>query len=91
LRADLAGLRGDLSTSYVSTAGMSAVTAAWSTTIEHVEKRIMLQLELVEKDVSDLDERLDKVNAWFVWAGRIVVGALLLGLLTLLGLGTGNL
>lgn len=91
LRADIGGLRADLSTSYVSTAGMAAVTSAWSTTIEHVEKRIMLQLESVEKDVHELDERLDRVNAWFTWAGRLVAGALLLSLLALLGLGTGNL
>lgn len=91
LRADIGGLRADLSTSYVSTAGMAAVTAAWSTTIEHVEGRIMAQLVAVEKDVADLDERLDHINAWFTWAARIVVGALILGLLTLLGLGTGNL
>jgi hypothetical protein len=91
LRSDISGLRGDLSTSYVSTAGMAAVTAAWSTTIEHVESRIMAQLVAVEKDVQELDERLDRVNGWFTWAARIVIGALLLGLLGLLGLSTGNL
>jgi methyl-accepting chemotaxis protein len=91
LRASMEGIRSDLTTGYVSTSGMGAVTAAWSSTIEHVEKRLMLQLEHVEQDIAELDERLDRMAAWGTWAARLVGGVILLGLLALLGLGTGNL
>lgn len=86
VRSELAGLRSELGTTYVTNAGLAGITTAWSTTLEKIELAFEGQVDRLTDRVTDLETDIERIRQWASWLIRIIFGAVILAVLALVGL-----